>query len=212
MTKKTKKSTARILNSNGENVTDIDLLRLALPNVPGLDKIFDGCGGLTDLITADPLRLSGFGATRETIVAMKALHDIVVRFGRQRIQKRNVVSSWRDVLDYCNVRLAHADIEKLAVLFLNNQNMLIADEILWQGTVDHTPLYPREVVRRALLHNASAIIMVHNHPSGDCTPSRQDKIETKNVRDACKVLNIELHDHVVVTPQCYYSFKSHGLL
>ncbi|HEM46673.1 MAG TPA: DNA repair protein RadC, partial [Alphaproteobacteria bacterium] len=120
--------------------------------------------------------------------------------------------SWDKLLDYCSAAMAHEPVEQLRVLFLDRRNRLIADERQQRGTVDHTPLYPREVVKRALELGATAIILVHNHPSGDPTPSRADIEMTNEVRDAAGRLGIALHDHLVIGRETHASFKSMGLL
>jgi len=123
-----------------------------------------------------------------------------------------VISSWDRLLDYCTARLAHEKVEQTRVLFLDTRNRLIKDERQNRGTVNHTPLYPREVVRRALELGATAIILVHNHPSGDPEPSRADIDMTKEVQEAAGKLGIVLHDHLVIGRDGHVSFRSQGLL
>ena len=125
---------------------------------------------------------------------------------------RPVISSWQKLLDYCRAGMAYAKKEEFRVLFLDRKNVLIADEVQHTGTVDHTPVYPREVMKRALDLGASAIIMVHNHPSGDPTPSKGDVEMTKEVREAGEKLGIALHDHLIIGRRGHASFKSLGLL
>jgi DNA repair protein RadC len=123
-----------------------------------------------------------------------------------------VLSNWQMVLDYCRVSMAYQGVEQFRLLYLNRKNVLIADELQQRGTIDHTPVYPREVIKRALELDASALIMVHNHPSGDTTPSRADVDMTKHIRDVAHSLSIELHDHVIVGRNGCYSFKGNGML
>jgi DNA repair protein RadC len=123
-----------------------------------------------------------------------------------------VLSSWQALLDYCTVAAGYAVVEEFHLLFLDKKNALIADERQQRGTVDHTPVYPREVVKRALALAASAVIMVHNHPSGDTTPSRADIDMTRAVARALGAVGITLHDHVVIGRGRHSSFKSLGLL
>ena len=125
---------------------------------------------------------------------------------------RPVLSDWQALLDYCQASMAYAKIEQFRIFYLNNRNVLIADEIQQHGTVDHTPVYPREVVKRALELGASALIMVHNHPSGDPTPSRADIEMTRHVREAGEKLGFTLHDHIIVSHNGHRSFKEMGLL
>jgi DNA repair protein RadC len=126
--------------------------------------------------------------------------------------ERPVIASWQKVLDYCRASMAFGKTEQFRLLFLDRKNMLIADEVQNRGTVDHTPVYPREVVKRALDLGASAIIMVHNHPSGDPTPSGADIEMTREVKEAAEKLGIALHDHIVIGHDDHASFKSLGLL
>ena len=128
------------------------------------------------------------------------------------MKKRPVLSSWSAVLDYCRGAQAFADREQFRILFLDKRNQLIADEVQQVGTVDHTPVYPREVVKRALELSATAIILVHNHPSGDPTPSRADIQMTRAIQQAASTLGVTLHDHVVIGKTGHASFRTLGLL
>jgi DNA repair protein RadC len=123
-----------------------------------------------------------------------------------------VLSSWRQLLDYCHVALAHEPVEAVRVLYLDRKNRLMRDEQVARGTVDHIPLYPREVVKRALELGASALIVVHNHPSGDPTPSRGDIATTRQLQEAATALGLVLHDHLIVARQGHTSFRAEGLL
>jgi DNA repair protein RadC len=123
-----------------------------------------------------------------------------------------VLSNWRALIDYLQTAMAHEQIEQFRVLFLDRKNALIADEVQQRGTVDHTPVYPREVMKRALILNASALIVVHNHPSGDPKPSRDDIEMTRRLKEAASALEIALHDHVVIGHGKHASFRSLGLL
>ena len=134
------------------------------------------------------------------------------RLARARVLKRPVLSSWDALLDYCRTAMAHRETEQFRVLYLDRKNVLIADEEQARGTVDHVPVYPREVVKRALELNASALILVHNHPSGDPTPSEQDIVITGQILDAAQVMGLVLHDHLVIGKSREVSFRSEGLL
>jgi len=131
---------------------------------------------------------------------------------RAKVLNRPVLSSWNALLDYCQTVMAHRETEQFRILFLDRKNVLIADEEQAKGTVDHVPVYPREVVKRALELNASAIILVHNHPSGDPTPSEADISITMQVQDAAQVLGIVLHDHLIIGKSRELSFKAQGFL
>ncbi|MCA8889399.1 MAG: DNA repair protein RadC, partial [Parvularculaceae bacterium] len=127
-------------------------------------------------------------------------------------RERPLLTSWTKVLDYCRATMAFEDREMFRILFLDKKNRLIKDEVQQVGTVDHTPVYPREVVKRALEHGASAIILVHNHPSGDPTPSRADIEMTAQIQKAASALNIRVHDHIIIGHATEVSFKGLGLL
>ena len=149
---------------------------------------------------------------RETEILLKLVGELLKRVLREEIRERPVIGSWTALLDYLQVALAHEPIEQFRVLFLDRKNILIRDELQQRGTVDHTPLYPREIVKRALELGASAIIMVHNHPSGDPTPSRADIEMTKQVVQAMGAVGLTVHDHVIVGKNRHTSFKSQRLI
>jgi DNA repair protein RadC len=128
------------------------------------------------------------------------------------VLKRPVLSSWNAILDYVRAAMAFSGTEQFRIIFLDKKNQLIADEVQQQGTVDHTPVYPREVVKRALELAASAIVLVHNHPSGDPTPSLADIEMTKRIVDAAQGLGLTVHDHVIVGRKGHFSFRSNGLI
>ena len=143
---------------------------------------------------------------------LKLVQAAAERMGREQVRRRTVISSWSALLDYVRVAMAHEPREQLRVLFLDKKNQLIADEVMNQGTVDHAPVYPREIVRRALELSASAVIMVHNHPSGDPTPSQADIEMTRQVVEAARALRVAVHDHLVVGRDGVASFRALGLI
>jgi DNA repair protein RadC len=149
---------------------------------------------------------------RESEILLKVIGELLKRVLREEIMDRPVIGSWTALLDYLQVALAHEPIEQFRVLFLDRKNILIRDEQQQRGTVDHTPLYPRELVKRALELGASSIIMVHNHPSGDPTPSRADIEMTKQVVQAMSAVGLTVHDHVIVGKNRHTSFKSQRLI
>ena len=155
-------------------------------------------------------RAKSIGA--ETALDLMALHEVARRITRQEVEKRPVISSWTALLAYVRVSMQHEAREQFRVLYLDKKNQLIRDEILNRGTVDHAPVYPREVVRRALELSSSALILVHNHPSGDPTPSRADIDMTRQIIEAARALSIEVHDHLVVGRHGVSSFKQLGLM
>ena len=148
----------------------------------------------------------------ETALDLKLLHEAALRMGRESVKTRPVISSWSALLSYVRLALAHETREQFRVMFLDRKNQLILDEVMNHGTVDHAPVYPREIMRRALELSSSAIILVHNHPSGDPTPSPADIDMTKQVIQAGRSLNVAVHDHLVVGRDGVASFKSLGLI
>jgi len=143
---------------------------------------------------------------------LKLVQEMALRTAREQVARRSVISSWSALLAYVKTSLAHEAREQFRVLFLDKKNQLIADETMNRGTVDHAPVYPREVVRRALEVSASAVILVHNHPSGDPTPSSADVDITRQIVEAARPLRIAIHDHLVVGRDGVASFKALGLM
>ena len=152
------------------------------------------------------------GVGMETALDLAALHEVARRVAREPTVKRPVISSWTALLAYVRVALQHEPREQFRVLYLDKKNQLILDEVQNRGTVDHAPVYPREVVRRGLEVSAAAMILVHNHPSGDPTPSRADIDMTRQVIQAAKALSVEVHDHLIVGREGVTSFKQLGLM
>ena len=181
---------------------------------PLAKRLIDHFGDFAHVITATPEQLREIdGVGDAAIAAIHIVEAAAIRLARARVMHREVVlSSWQALLDYCNATKRYKATEEFHVLFLNRKNVLIADEVQQKGTVDHTPVYPREIVKRALNLEASALIMVHNHPSGDPTPSRADIDMTKQVRDAAKAVGVVLHDHLVIGSDEPFSFRSNGLI
>src|SRR5581483_1201899 len=152
------------------------------------------------------------GLGEAAITDLKIVQAAASRLARGQVKKRPVLSSWSNVLDYCRTAMAFADREQFRVLFLDKRNQLIADEVQGTGTVDHTPVYPREVVKRALELSATAIVLVHNHPSGDPTPSRADIQITQAIVEVSKPLGISVHDHIIVGKEGHTSLKGLKLI
>ncbi|MGC1494998.1 MAG: DNA repair protein RadC [Sulfitobacter sp.] len=211
---------ARFMQGGPEAMPDYELLELilfrAIPrqDVKPLAHILMDCfGDFNRVITAPESRLrriSGVGDA--VIIEFKLAEAAAKRMARSRILNRHVVSSWDALLDYCHTTMAHRETEQFHVLYLDRKNVLIADEEQAKGTVDHVPVYPREVAKRALELNASALILVHNHPSGDPTPSSADLDMTNQIRAACDALGLELHDHLIIGKSRELSFRSEGYL
>jgi len=170
-------------------------------------------GSFAEVIAAPRARLMEVKGVGEAIANhLKIVEAAAHRLAMTRVMGRTALSSWSALLDYCTAVMARSHNEEFRVLFLDRKNCLIADEVQNRGTVDHTPVYPREIVKRALELTASAIILVHNHPSGDPTPSKADIQMTREIVTAAKALGIAVHDHLVVGRGGHASFKSLGLL
>jgi DNA repair protein RadC len=170
-------------------------------------------GSFADVISADPVRLAEVkGVGQSVITELKLVQAAALRMMRGQIAGRTVLSSWSAILDYCRAGMAYATREQFRIIFLDKKNQLIADEVQQEGTVDHTPVYPREVMKRALELAASAIILVHNHPSGDPTPSAADIDMTRRIAEAGEKLGIIIHDHIIVGRNGHASFRGLRLL
>jgi DNA repair protein RadC len=210
----------RFLDAGSAAVTDYELLELvlfrALPrrDVKPLAKdLIARFGSFAEVVSAPPERLAEIkGLGEAAITELKVVEAAAHRLARGQVKNRPVLSSWSNVLDYCRTAMAFADKEQLRVLFLDKRNRLIADELQQEGTVDHTPVYPREVVKRALELSATAVILVHNHPGGDPTPSRADIEMTRVIVEVAKPLGIEVHDHIIVGRDGHASLKGLKLI
>ena len=210
----------RFLDRGPGSLADYEMLELLLfhanprrdtkPIAKALLKRF---GTYADVLRAGAGELQRVdGISEAGAVALKSVADAAERLTRAEVMNRPVLAGWDALIDYLRLSMTGYKTERFRILFLDVKNVLIADELQQSGTVNHTPVYPREVVKRALELGASAIIMVHNHPSGDATPSRADVEITNEVRDAAAKLGITLHDHVIVARSGHTSFKSLGLL
>ena len=210
----------RFLDGGGASLADYEVLEILLfgakprADVKPLAKaLLQRFGSLSAVIGADVRALAAVpGMGPAAVAALKIVQEGATRMAREEVEERPVIASWDRLLAYCRIAMAHETVEQFRILFLDRKNKLIADEAQQRGTVDHTPVYPREVVKRALELGASAIILVHNHPSGDPTPSRADIDMTKEVAEAAQRLGIQVHDHVVIARSGHASFKSLGLL
>jgi DNA repair protein RadC len=211
---------ARFLEAGPAALPDYELLELILfqakprQDTKPLAKALLACfGSFAGVIGADiPALLAVPDMGEASVVALKAIQAGVERVLQHEVRTAPVLSSWDKVVDYCRAAMGRSPIEQFRLLFLDRKNALIADEVQQTGTVDHAPVYPREVVRRALELSASAIIMVHNHPSGDPTPSKADVEMTRAVATACATLGIELHDHLVIGRTSHASLRGLGLM
>jgi DNA repair protein RadC len=201
-------------------LADYELLELVLFRaVPRRDvkplakTLIEKFGSFAEVISAPPSRLAEVeGAGEAVITELKIVEAAAQHFARGKVRARPVLSSGSEVLEYCRAAMAFAEKEHFRVLFLDKRNQLIADEVQQTGTVDHTPVYPREVVKRALELSATAVVLVHNHPSGDPTPSRADIEMTKSIIDVARPLGIEVHDHIIVGKEGHASLKGLKLI
>jgi DNA repair protein RadC len=210
----------RFLEGGPNAVTEYELLELilfrAIPrrDVKPLAKaLIARFGSFAEVVSAERPRLREIeGLSDAAITEIKIVQAAATRLARGEVKKRTALSSWSAVLDYCRTTMAFADKEQFRVLFLDKRNQVIADEVQQTGTVDHTPVYPREVIKRALELSATALILVHNHPSGDPTPSRADIQMTQAIVDIAKPLGISVHDHIIVGKDGHTSFKGSKLI
>lgn len=211
---------ARFMQGGAGPMPDYELLELVLFRaIPRRDvkplarALLDQFGDFNGVVSAPTSRLEAVNGVGEAvIVELKIIEAASQRLARARVMQRQVISSWDALLDYCHTTMAHRDTEQFRLFFLDTKNTLIADEAQATGTVDHVPVYPREVVKRALELNASALILVHNHPSGDPTPSEADIVMTQKIKSAVEVMGITLHDHLIIGKSCELSFRSEGYL
>lgn len=211
---------ARFARAGGDALADYELLELFLfrsipqkdikPLAKDLIAKFGDLGGVTAASIEKLCEVKGVGEA--TAIDLKLLHAASARMALEGALDKPVISSWSSLITYCRTAMQHEPVEQFRVLFLDKKNRLMADEVISKGTVDQAQVYPREVVKRALAVEASAIILVHNHPSGDVTPSAADVEITKTIVDASKPFNIVVHDHLIIGRQTTASFKSLGLL
>jgi DNA repair protein RadC len=164
------------------------------------------------VISAEPSQLHAFGLAARDVALFRLIRETACRMAKAVVRTRSALSNWQALIAYLQTAMAHEQIEQFRILFLDRKNNLIADEVQQRGTVSHTPVYPREVMKRALILNASALIVVHNHPSGDPKPSRDDIEMTRQLKAAANALELELHDHIVIGHGTHASFRSLGLL
>lgn len=211
---------ARFLESAGNGIPDYEILELILFGVfrngdtkPLAKALVTEFGSLAAVLAAPTERLSRVpGCGEAVIAALKVTREAGLRMLKAEAMQRPALSNWQALLDYCRAQLQHEPVEQFRILFLDRKNQVIADEQQQRGTVDHTPVYPREVVKRALELNAAALILVHNHPSGDPTPSRADIEMTREVAKAAATMGIAVHDHLIIGRKGHTSFREKGLL
>jgi DNA repair protein RadC len=207
----------RFLKVGAEALEDYELLELTLQILlPRRDtkalakELLLRFGSFSAVFSAPISRLEevrGLGEVSRT--NLKVIQAVAQRFARDQVSREQpILSSWAQLIDYCRATMAFEDIEQFRILFLDKKNRLIADEVQQKGTVDHTPVYPREVIKRSLEHSATALILVHNHPSGDPSPSTADVQMTKQIIDVAKPLGITVHDHIIIGKAGHASMKA----
>lgn len=210
----------RLLDGGGDALLDHELIEyllgLAIPRrdtKPLAKELIDTFGGLSALLTADGesiKKVPGMGET--SAAAIKIVQAVALRLISEPVRENPVLTSWQALLDYLRADMAHLVNERVRILHLNSKNLLIRDELVSEGSIDQAAIYTREVIKRALELGSAAIILVHNHPSGDSTPSRQDIRITKDICDAGKRLGITVHDHIIIGKDGHTSFRSKGLI
>ncbi len=210
----------RFLSGGPDALPDYELLELilfmAIPRrdvKPLAKELILKFGNLAGVLNAPVSALEKFdGLSENTVIALKSIQAAAHRMLKQDIMNRPVLNSWARLMDYCQATMAHETKEHFRILFLNKKNELIADEIQQSGTVDHTPVYTREVIKRTLELDATAIILCHNHPSGDPKPSQDDIVMTNAIVEAASAMNIVVHDHIIVSKKGTSSFRALGLI
>lgn len=211
----------KVINSNMQSLPDYELLEILLffsiprRDVKSLAKnLLHNFGSIATMLYADKNKLLQFSNINiNTYTIFLIIRELIERILKERINQKNIISSWNALIDYLKYTMGNLQIEQFRVLFLNKKNMIISDEIMSVGTLDQAPVYPREVIKKALFFEASAIILAHNHPSGSVKPSRNDIDLTNKIAECCRAVNIILHDHIIISHgNQYYSFKSNLLL
>ena len=209
----------RFMEGGAAAMPDYELLELVLFRaIPRQDvkplarALIDRFGDFNRVLSAPVSQLTQVSGVGDAVaIELKLVEAAAHRLARSKVMRRHVVSSWGALLDYCHTVMAHRDTEQFRILFLDTKNTIIADEEQAKGTLDHVPVYPREIVKRALELNAAALILVHNHPSGDPTPSQMDISMTRQIEQAARTMGITVHDHLIIGKSCEISFRSEGL-
>jgi DNA repair protein RadC len=210
----------RLIAGGADNLPDYELMEVLLfagnprgDTKPLAKELIERFGGLAEALSADPddlLQVPGLGVAGTA--ALKSVREAALRLMKAEIVERPVIGSWDRLIDYCRAHIAYGKVEEFHILFLNRKNELLKHERQQRGTIDHTPVYTREVVKRALELQASALILVHNHPSGDTTPSKADIAVTREIVGAAKPLGVTVHDHLIIGRGRHTSFRDMGLL
>ena len=208
-----------LIRAGAENLPDYELLQVMLfTSNPHADveslvgELLDRFGSLAEVMSAETDALAAAGLSLPAIAGVKFVREVALRFMRAELHARPVIGSWDKLIEYCNAQIAYSNVEEFHVLFLDRKNALIKDERQQRGTVNHTPVYTREVIKRALELGASALILVHNHPSGDPSPSAADITVTQDIIKAAASLQILVHDHLIIGRGGHVSLRDRGLI
>src|SRR6516162_3305368 len=208
-----------LIKAGAEHLPDYELLQIILftsnphDDVESLvAELLDRFGSLAEVMSADTEALAAAGLNLPAIAGVKFVREVALRFLRAELQERPVVGSWDKLVDYCNAQIAYSKVEEFHILFLDRKNALIRDERQQRGTIDHTPVYTREVIKRALELGASSLILVHNHPSGDLTPSTADIAVTKDIIKTAAALSIAVYDHLIIGRGGHTSLRDLGFI
>jgi DNA repair protein RadC len=215
-----KRQKDKFLKNHPSSFSDYELVELILfQSIPRKDvkplakELLNKFGNLNNLVNSNKENLSEVEGTNQSIfMNLQVIKELISRVLASQVMNQNVIGSWSALLEYLKFNMSNLRLEQFRVLFLNKKNALIADEIMATGTIDQTPVYPREIIKRVLVHDAGAIILVHNHPSGNSKPSNSDIDLTTQIVNACKTVNVSVHDHVIIGKGEYYSFKTNMLL
>jgi DNA repair protein RadC len=211
---------SRLLESRKGSLPDYEILELLLclakprgDMKPLAKELIARFGSFARVLNATAEQLSEIDGIGPAVLAsLRVVHEAACRLIKEDVTENPILESWKSLLDYCRATMGHIKTEQFRVLYLDKKNMVIKDELQELGTVDHTPVYPREIVKQALYLEASNIILVHNHPSGNTKPSQADIDVTKRIMQACQIVGITVHDHVIISSKSHFSFKTHGLM
>lgn len=212
--------TKSVKDGKTSSIPDYEILEIILFSCfprrdvkPIAKTLLEEFGSLEKLFTCDLEKLEKSENINESTLSMiKAINEVSLRTLKSKTAEKPILQSWKAVLDYCRLAMGSSSKEQFRILFLNQKNFLIEDEVQQTGTVDQTPVYPREVVKRALDLGASSLILVHNHPSGDPSPSKSDIEITEQIENALNSINIKLHDHLIIAGEKHFSFAGNGLI
>src|SRR5713101_9207951 len=208
-----------LIKAGAENLPDYELLQVMLfTSNPHTDVetlvqgLLDRFGSLAEVLSADTDALAAAGLSLPAIAGVKFVREVALRFLRAELHERHVVGSWDKLIDYCYAQIAYSEVEEFHILFLDRNNALIKDERQQRGTIDHTPVYTREVIKRALDLGAASLILVHNHPSGNPAPSSADIAVTNDIIKTAAALGIAVHDHLIIGRGGHTSLRDLGLI